>query len=48
MIKFGPRDKELTDDEQTVEILEIIEGCDGYSNLDNEVVEDYEVYEPEY
>ena len=39
MNKIGPRTKELTADEETVEILEIIEGCDDYSDLDD----DYEV-----
>lgn len=36
MILNGPRDKELTLDEETVEILEIIEQCPDYSDLDEE------------
>ncbi len=33
-IIFDPRSKTLTSDEETVEILEIIEECDDYSDLD--------------
>ena len=47
MIKLGPRDRQLTADEETVEILEIIEDCENYSDLDDDSV-DYEIYEPEY
>ena len=32
---FDPRSKMLSSDEETVEILEIIEECDDYSDLDN-------------
>ena len=33
---FDPRTKTLTSDEETVEILEIIEECEDYSDLDSE------------
>lgn len=33
---FGPGNKEMTVDEETVEILEIIEECPDYSDLDDE------------
>ena len=33
---MGPRDRELTVDEQTVEIVEILESCDDYSDLDDD------------
>lgn len=36
MALIGPRTKELTVDEETVEILEIIEECEDYSDLDEE------------
>ena len=36
---MGPRTKELSFDEETVEVLEAIESCDDYSDLDD----DYEV-----
>lgn len=36
---MGPRTKELSFDEETVEVLEAIEDSDNYSDLDN----DYEV-----
>lgn len=36
---MGPRDKELTLDEETVEVLEIIEGCKESYDLDE--VSDY-------
>ena len=42
---MGPNDKVLTEDEETVEILEIIENCDEYY-LDDET--DEEEYVPEY
>ena len=32
---MDPRNKELSLDEQTVEILEVIEQCDDYSDLDD-------------
>jgi hypothetical protein len=32
---IDPRSKALTSDEETVEIVEIIENCDDYSDLDN-------------
>ena len=43
MIKFGPGSKVLSSDEETVEILEIIEECDDYSDL-----EDPETFEYDY
>lgn len=46
MLDFGPRTKELTADEETVEILEIIEGCDDYSDLNDDDT-DYEIFEAE-
>ena len=46
MFKFGPRDRQLTTDEETVEVLEIIEDCDNYSDLDDD--EEYQVYDTEY
>ena len=46
MLYFGPRTKELTADEETVEILEIIEGCDDYSDLNDDDT-DYEIFEAE-
>lgn len=36
MIFVGPRTKELTTDEETVEVLEIIENCESFSDLDEE------------
>ncbi len=36
MISIGPRTKEMTVDDETVEILEIIEDCPDYSDLDEE------------
>ena len=36
---MGPRTKELSLDEETVEVLEVIENYDDYSDLDN----DYEI-----
>ena len=38
-MSIDPRDKILSDDEETVEILEIIEDCDDYDDL----VEPYEI-----
>ena len=46
MISYGPRDRQLTADEETVEIIEVIEDCDDYSDLDDDTV-DYEIFEPE-
>lgn len=43
---MGPRDKELTLDEETVEILEIIENCDDYSDLDD--TNEMDFYSEEY
>ena len=39
-----PRSKMLSSDEETVEIVEIIENCDDYSDLDenNDIAEEYE------
>ena len=37
---MGPREKALTTDEETVEVLEIIEDCTEYSDLDDQ---NYEV-----
>ena len=46
MIKFlDPNTKVLSSDEETVEILEIIEECEDYSDLDND---DSTVYEFDY
>ena len=39
---LDPRDKVLSEDEETVEILEIIENCDDYSDLDEPFDIDYE------
>lgn len=36
MIFAGPKTKELTTDEETVEVLEIIENCESFSDLDEE------------
>lgn len=36
MSYVGPRTKELTPDEEMVEILEIIENCEDYSDLEEE------------
>lgn len=36
---MGPRNKELSLDEETVEVLEAIESCEEYSDLND----DYEV-----
>ena len=33
---IDPRSKMLSSDEETVEILEVIEQCDDYSDLDNQ------------
>ena len=33
---MDPRNKELSLDEETVEILEVIEQCDDYSDLDDD------------
>lgn len=33
---MDPRTKELSLDEETVEILEVIEQCDDYSDLDDD------------
>lgn len=33
---FDPRSKMLSSDEETVEILEVIEECEDYSDLDNQ------------
>ena len=41
MRKYGPNDHELSLDEETVEILEIIENCDEYSDLDDDYEEEY-------
>ena len=35
LIMMDPRNKELSLDEETVEILEVIEQCDDYSDLDD-------------
>ena len=37
-----PRSKALSSDEETVEILEIIENCDDYSDLDDQDRVEYE------
>ena len=44
-----PRSKMLSSDEETVEILEIIEDCADYSDLDNaeETIYDYD-FEEDY
>ena len=34
---MDPRNKVLTEDEETVEILEVIENADEYSDLDEQV-----------
>ena len=39
---LDPRDKVLSEDEETVEILEIIENCDDYCDLDEPFDIDYE------
>ena len=36
-IIMGPNDRTLTLDEETVEIIEVIENCDDYSNLDDNI-----------
>ena len=33
---MGPRNKELTIDEETVEVLEIIEGCKDQYDIDDD------------
>ena len=33
---IDPRTKTLTSDEETVEIIEVIEDCDDYCDLDDE------------
>ena len=44
----GPRSKMLSSDEETVEILEVIEDCADYSDLDTET-ETYEYdFEEDY
>jgi len=40
----GPRSKMLSSDEETVEILEVIEDCADYSDLDTET----EAYEYDF
>ena len=46
-MKFlGPNDKVNSIDDETVEILEIIENCDEYSDFDDEEIIDE--YIPEY
>lgn len=32
---YDPRTKALSNDEETVEVLEVIENCDDYSDLDD-------------
>ena len=39
---LDPRSKVLSSDEETVEILEIIEDCADYSDLDNDDTAEYE------
>ncbi len=46
MYLFGPNDHDTSLDEETVEILEIIENCDEYSDLDDDNEETE--YIPEY
>lgn len=38
---MGPRTKELSFDEETVEVLEAIESCEDYSDLDNDEEVEY-------
>ena len=46
---IDPRSKVLSSDEETVEILEIIEDCDDYSDLDEDEASEYEFdYEENY
>ena len=46
---IDPRSKVLSSDEETVEILEIIEDCGDYSDLDNDDTPEYEFdYEENY
>ena len=43
---MGPRDKQLSADEETVEIVEILENCPDYSDLDDDNTDiDYVVEE---
>lgn len=37
----GPRSKELTIDEETVEVLEVIEQCQESYDLDEDTVNEY-------
>lgn len=39
---IDPRSKVLSSDEEAVEIIEIIEGCDDYSDLDDPSIAEYE------
>ena len=43
---LGPNDKVISLDDETVEILEIIENCDEYSDLDDD--DSVEEFIPEY
>ena len=46
---MGPRDRELTLDEEMIEVIEVIESCEGYSDLDSGVSDNYEFdYLPEF
>ncbi len=38
---YDPRSKVLSSDEETVEIIEVIEECDDYSDLDTETEETF-------
>ena len=45
---MGPRTKELTLDEETVEVIETIEQCEDYSDLDEDLYFDENDYTVEY
>lgn len=38
---MGPREKTYTVDEETVEVIEILENCENYSDLDDDFITDY-------
>ena len=45
---LGPKTKELTPDEETVEVLEVIENYDDYSDLDDDDYDELIPYTAEY
>ena len=39
---LDPRSKVLSSDEDVVEIIEVVEACEDYSDLDDQLTEEYE------